>query len=582
VVVTSRRHLPALDGGSLTLTLDCLDPAEAVELLRSIVPAGRLTGQDDNLLRVAKLCGGLPLAVAILGAKLKRRKEWTAGYLADRVADRHQLFLDLDDGERDVRAAFQLSYDDLSDDQQRFFRMLGMAPGVDIDPERAAAVAAVEVGRADRLLEELLDCNLLLQRAPGRYRLHDLLSNYAGRLAAADAAELAAARERLLEWTARTAAARATDYLTGPSSQPGGGRVPSRDWYLREHDNLVATVSSAGAWAMPTFVRSLSATVSRPLLVAGYYEDALAVAEHWLAAAHEPGDLPRARLAAGLAKIQLGRRPEALADCRSALASFELAGDLAGQGAAFKEIGNILWYEGNYSEALRHYHEALPLQRTAGDKAGEATTLSNIGAVQSQLGRHRQALEDYGQALAIRRKIGDRVGMAQTLNNLGLAHERLGLLDGASTALTEALDLGWLLSDRALVCAAQTNLGNVYRRMQRFDEGAEHLEEAVGLAQELRNPRLEAEAENCLGDLLFAAGRNDDARESYEVALGLSAGEVDRHEEAHALEGLGLVLDAAGERAEAAHRWRSAAARYRELELDVELAHVEGLLGRRP
>src|ERR1700754_4277725 len=97
VVVISRRHLPALGADSPALNLACLDPEEAVEFLRAVVPAGRLTDQHDDLVRVAGLCHGLPLALAILGAKLKRRKEWTAGYLADRVADRHQLFLDLDD-----------------------------------------------------------------------------------------------------------------------------------------------------------------------------------------------------------------------------------------------------------------------------------------------------------------------------------------------------------------------------------------------------------------------------------------------------------------------------------------------------
>ncbi|GAA0575936.1 hypothetical protein GCM10010172_70840 [Paractinoplanes ferrugineus] len=571
VVVTTRHQMPSLDD-TWPMTLDCLAPGDSLALLRTIIPADRTVGQDAALERLSALCGGLPLALRILSARLLRRPRWTLEHLVDRMAEERLRLPELDDGVRSVGAAFQLSYRELDDRQQRFFRALGAAPGTDIDPERAAALAGVDVPAAGRLLESLLDCNLVGQLVPGRYRLHDLVGVFAGHKAAAVPAERAPARDRLLAWATRVATERLAGLFTGDRS--------ARDWFILERDNLIASVAAADRWGLHAATAELGAAINRPLIVTGCYEDALLVAGYRAHAARALGDLTAqadARLAAGQAGARLGRRSAALTDCRAALAAYADAGDLAGQGAALKEMGNIHWYRNEYSKALEHYRRALALQRAVGDRVGEATTLSNIGAVHWQRGEPGDALANYDEALRIRRGEGDLVGVAQTLNNIGLACERQGRLDEAGKALREALKLGRALADRAQVCSTLTNLGNVSRRAARYDDGARHLSEAIDLARALKSAVLEAEAWNCLADLRHEQGRPADARSGYETALGLATG-VDRFEEAHAHEGLGGVLAAEGSLAEAAERWRTAAAVYERLGALPDLNRVRDLL----
>ena len=78
-----------------------------------------------------------------------------------------------------VAAAFDLSYQDLTAGQQRLFRRLGLHPGTDIDAYAAAALDGNDLQAARRRLGELYDHNLLGEPARGRYRLHDLLREYA-------------------------------------------------------------------------------------------------------------------------------------------------------------------------------------------------------------------------------------------------------------------------------------------------------------------------------------------------------------------------------------------------------------------
>ena len=65
-----------------------------------------------------------------------------------------------------MAAAFDLSYQDLTADQQRLFQRLGLLPGPDIDAYAAAALAGTGLADAHRDLEELYDQHLLTEPAP--------------------------------------------------------------------------------------------------------------------------------------------------------------------------------------------------------------------------------------------------------------------------------------------------------------------------------------------------------------------------------------------------------------------------------
>ena len=72
-----------------------------------------------------------------------------------------------------------MSYQDLPADRQRLFRRLGLHPGPDIDAYATAALAGVPLGQARQDLDALYTDHLIDEPAPGRYRLHDLIREYA-------------------------------------------------------------------------------------------------------------------------------------------------------------------------------------------------------------------------------------------------------------------------------------------------------------------------------------------------------------------------------------------------------------------
>jgi len=128
-------------------------------------------------------CGRLPLAIRIAAARLCSHPSWDLEHLVRRLRDQQQRLVELEAGQRGVTAALDLSYQDLSADLQRTYRLLGLHPGPDIDPYAAAALLDTASAETGRLLERLLEAHLLQEPNPGRYRFHDLTRAHAAHTA---------------------------------------------------------------------------------------------------------------------------------------------------------------------------------------------------------------------------------------------------------------------------------------------------------------------------------------------------------------------------------------------------------------
>jgi DNA-binding SARP family transcriptional activator len=183
VLVTSRSRLSGLPGAT-QVDLDVLSPDQAIELVGKIAGHQRVAAESDAAIALARLCGWLPLALRIVGAKLAAKRHWRLATLAERLGDERRRLDELRIGDLEVRASIALSYRGVQPDERWAFRMLGMLDAKDFAPWLPAALLDVPVAIAEDLAERLVDAQLLEiagQDPSGqtRYRLHDLLRLYA-------------------------------------------------------------------------------------------------------------------------------------------------------------------------------------------------------------------------------------------------------------------------------------------------------------------------------------------------------------------------------------------------------------------
>ena len=188
VLVTSRRSLAGLDGAT-PMPLDTLSGPASTDLLATIVGSGPVGSDLRAAERVADLCGRLPLALTLAGARLRARPAWRVADLARHLETGISA---VTVGDRSVRAVFDTSYQVLPDLPRRVFRLLGAHPGRRYTAPSTASLAGIGIDAAHAALEHLVDDYLVLQQSPGQYRLHDLMHAFALELAGEERAEPAA------------------------------------------------------------------------------------------------------------------------------------------------------------------------------------------------------------------------------------------------------------------------------------------------------------------------------------------------------------------------------------------------------
>jgi DNA-binding SARP family transcriptional activator len=179
VLITGRRPLTTLPGLP-AIRLDTFTAAEAVTLLRRIVPAARAPDGSAAAAEVARLCGHLPLALRIAGARLAGRPHWPVRRLADRLASEHRRLDELAIGDLAVRASLEPSYRALPLPVRRAFRLVSSISCPDFAVWFVAAALDQPASEAEDVMESLVDGQLadpvgLDVVGQPRYRLHDLV-----------------------------------------------------------------------------------------------------------------------------------------------------------------------------------------------------------------------------------------------------------------------------------------------------------------------------------------------------------------------------------------------------------------------
>ncbi|MEV5835574.1 tetratricopeptide repeat protein [Nocardia sp. NPDC052112] len=548
-LVTSRHRLRVVPG-TRPLALKVLDRDPAADLFLSVADRDPASdGERDVAQRIVELCGWLPLAIVLVAGRLAHHPHWTTAEITE-LAEEFEAATDrlteLDANDRIVRAAFDLSYRDLPPARQLLFRRLGLHPGSDVDAYAVAALAGTDLATAERELDAVYTDHLLDEPARGRYRLHDLLRDYAHTLTDDDPIiDNTRAMDRLLDYYQHTATY--ADRWLARRTRPTGDR-----------DITIPTAASGGV-----VVREFGDQLRALAWMRVERINLLACLEH--TASGDPARM--IALTAVLAALLDRDGPWPLAGRvhHRAAETAQRLHDRLGEATALTDLGIVCWLTDDYGRSADLLQQALTLYRDLGNRLGEANALDSLGFVRRLTGDYEQAADLYGQALTRYRDLGDRLGEANALNDLGLVHRYTGdygqAADLQQQALTRYRDLG----DRLGEANALTDLGLVRRDTGDYGLAADLLQQALTRYRDLDNRLGEASALNYLGFVRREVGDYGQAADLHQQALTRYRDLGNRLGQATALTDLGLVRREVGDYEQAADLHQQALTIYRDL-----------------
>lgn len=515
VLVTSRNRMPGLN--CARLDLEVLTPAEARALFTAIV-GDRAEAEADATTAVLAVCGGLPLAIRIAGARLVSRPGWSIAGFAGRLADQRRLLDELHVEDLAVRASFDVSYASLGHGagpaEQRAgaagaFCLLGLFPGPEISLPAAAALIGQTRAGTEAALEHLVDSSLLDSPAQNRYRMHDLLRVYAAGLATRDLSdeERADAIERLTLWY--LSAVVAADKLLWPhlrrpptpSADPGHPAPEfstldqALQWLDLERPGLIEVARLAESHRLDELTSLIAIFAAGYYLRRCYWLDWLSVNENGLRSARRLGERTlEARLltSRGIALGSVHADDQAAECFTAALRLREGLDDPAGSASTRVNLGSLLKRQGRYDEAVTCLTQALEQARRAGIRSTEATALGNLGTCHDRLGNYPQALSFQEASLAICREIGNRDGESTALMNIGEVYLHSGRPDEALSCLRQALGIARSTHGRYEEALVLTNLGRATIELGQTAAARVHLNEALSIWRALDDPQVSA------------------------------------------------------------------------------------------
>jgi tetratricopeptide (TPR) repeat protein/transcriptional regulator with XRE-family HTH domain len=587
VLVTSRRRLRALDEAHV-LSLDVLSRADALELFRAVAGPGRVPPDDPVLAEIVDLCGQLPLAVRIAAALLRHRPVWAPEHLARLLRAQQARISTLSDGERNLGAIFDLSYRSLTDAEQLTFRCLGLIPGPDFDSYATAALTGTDPSASARLLEDLVDHNLVIQHVPGRYRLHDLIRLHARVLADRDPVLVRdAALDRLMDYYQHTAGCADALISRFPRLAPAGpvpAHAPAlpdadagRAWLRAERASLLAVLRHATSHAQHERAVALTANMATLLRNDGPWPEALALHAGAIAAARSLGD----RVGQAAALIQLGVVRNLTGDCPGALDALEHAsqlyrelGDPLGQANALTQLGGIRGFVDDYPGAADDLEQALRLYQRLGNPLGQANALARLGDIRRYTGDFPGAIPDLEQALRLYQLLGNRNGQGSMLISLGNARRITGDFAGAARNLEEASRLYAHLDDQLGRANTLSELGELRRLSGDYPDAARYLEQGLQIYQGLGNRLGQANAQVWLGSVRQSTGDLPGAAQLLQAAIDTFRRIGSRGSEAWALNRYAAVISATGDLTRAENLYLEAMRLARETGQSDDEAHA--------
>lgn len=447
---------PWRDPSSKQNTLLTYKQSEAVQLFvvraTAALPAFALTEQNGAW--VAEVCrklDGMPLAIELAAARVQTL---SIQQIAERLDDRFHL---LTSGSRTaptrqqtLEATLDWSFSLLSETEQNvLLRLSVFAGGWTLEAAEAVCVGhGIEARDVLDLLTQLANKSLVVvERVPGqetRFRLLETIRQYAREKMQATG-KGGETQTQHCKWY-MDLARRAESELKGPGQSEWIERLE------REHDNF----RTALAWSMENDT-------------AGALQLAGALGQFWFMRGHHFGE--------GIEWLE------------RILSRSEAPEQTATRARAFRWLGTLTYFQGNYAAARSAYEQSLALSQELQDRDAIAETfyyLSDTAALQGDTvaahALYAQARTFFTDSL---HEQGDKWTIARTLNYLGELARVEGDYAAARTFYEESLLIRHELSDQRGIAVSLINLGFVAHHQGDYQQAATFFEKSLSLFQKM-------------------------------------------------------------------------------------------------
>ncbi|HEV2580693.1 MAG TPA: tetratricopeptide repeat protein [Ktedonobacteraceae bacterium] len=492
---------------------------EGLALLARLAPEV-VRSEPQSARALVQAVGGLPLALTLMGKYLRVQEHGNqprrirAALERLRTAnERLRLTEPLSPLERPVgldpsaplslQTVIAVSDQHLEDQEQHALRALSIFPAKpnSFSEEAAQAVSAVPV----ETLDALSDAGLLENSSPGRYTLHQTITDYA-QVQLTDPSVY----ERMANFFAAFVEQHEKDF----------------DLLDIESNNIFAALDVAyTAGNRRSYLRCINAFFLFLFTRSLHNEETGTYLEKALPMARQENDtilLAMTLLARGKLIYRQGNYAQAEADLLEAHELVKPAGNAKLLSEALMMLGILARFHVSYDRAEAYFSQSLELARRVNDPELVSDVLSRLGGMFSDRGRYAEA-EAYNQeGLELARAVGNTNRVAKLVSNLSTLAILQGKFEQAERYGLEALELARQVGSLDEICYISTNLGALALDMQEYTKAERYLKESLAIARRIADMKIISADLGSLGTLAMRLERYDEASAYLQESLALA------------------------------------------------------------
>lgn len=526
ILVTSRESLPIADvwfhpvNG---LDYSRSTEADAVRLFTRMAqrnqPEFDVQEKLDTVYRICGLVEGMPLALEMAAAWLKML---SMDEVADEIEKGIDILADQYGGGRhaSVRAIFLETWQRLGKDERRLLKQLAVFRG---GADRNAIDAVIGAGLP--LLARLVNKALLRTTHQLRYRMHELIRQYAEERLADNPQREAEARER-----------HAAYYLDWMGSQIERLRSAEQGDACRAITANIDNIRAAWRWAVAEqridLLRGAIRSVSLFSDLRGYFQDGLQLfdaAREMIAASDHPDRdllLDQIRVRSAILNFRLSRYDTSLALFRPVLESTDQVYERC---LILRFLGDFHYSHAGHitaEQARAYLNECIELGKQQGDIHVQSECLSELAILYTNMiidiDESRRCAT---RAVELARQTGRPDLLAAALDVLAWTTNHQGDYESAEATWREVFDIAYNSGNRSIEALAMNWLGWSAWSFggARHDEAVQYFSDALTRYQELGDRANVAMTSADLATVLLEQGELDAAREHCRRGLELAS-----------------------------------------------------------
>jgi len=186
---------------------------------------------------------------------------------------------------------------------------------------------------------------------------------------------------------------------------------------------------------------------------------------------------------------------------------------------AYKLLGNISYYKGEYNEVVGYYDSSLMQYGLTNDSFGQAKVLNNLGIIFQHVGDYHKSIDYQLKSLEFKIKLGDSAGIANSYNNIGSIYYDLKDYQKSAHYFKMALKMSEKLRLKNSIQGILNNLGIIEQDMGNLQSAEEFFKKSIESGQQSDDLIKVATAYHNLGKTMFLKKAYSRSLEYYNKAL---------------------------------------------------------------